>query len=278
MFSWNETEREEPASLDDETKLKAWENRAMFDADGAAFLNEKVPLSVLKKAAMSSQLPAPLKKMLVTAVWTRAFILKNTEVEREFAPIIASYTKDSMPLFGKYSTAVGAADRESSALVAIMRNPHRAIRRNWLRPGRLSTGRYRQHPGKLVVCRESRRQAWHLFSLVPHAPTDSRGSTRKRSNGSRRRIRDDADASVDRVCRQVPRPQASARDTTPCRQVDSIRLQGRFDGKIFQAGFPYPPPTLQNVGLGKKNALLVFLILPTLPTQNAMQVAAFFYG
>ncbi len=123
MFSWNETEREEPASLDEETKLKAWGNRTMLDADGAAFLNEKVPLSVLRKAALSSQLPAHLKKILITAVWTRAFILKNTEVEREFAPLIASYTKDSMPLFGKYASAVGAADRESTALVAILRNP-----------------------------------------------------------------------------------------------------------------------------------------------------------
>ena len=123
MFSWNETEREEPASLDDDAKLKAWGNRAMFDADGAAFLNEKVPLSVLRKAALSSQLPAHLKKMLVTAVWTRAFILKNAEVEREFAPMIASYTKDLMPLFGKYAASVSAVDRESAALVAILRNP-----------------------------------------------------------------------------------------------------------------------------------------------------------
>ena len=123
MFSWNETEREEPASLDEEEKLKSWGNRAMFDADGAAFLNEKAPLSVLRKAAMSAQLPAHLKKMLVTAVWTRAFILKNAEIEREFAPMIARYAKDSMPLFGKYSAAVNAADRESAALVAILRNP-----------------------------------------------------------------------------------------------------------------------------------------------------------
>lgn len=123
MFTWDEADREEPESLGEESNLKAWANRTMFDADGAAFLNEKVPLSVLKKAAVSSQVPPHLKKMLVAAVWTRAFVLKNAEVEREFAPMMASVTKDSMPLFGKYASAVGPADREASALIAILRNP-----------------------------------------------------------------------------------------------------------------------------------------------------------
>jgi hypothetical protein len=123
IFSWNENDREEPASLDEDATLKPWANRTMFDADAAAFLNEKVPLSVLKKAAVSSQLPAHLKRMLVMAVWTRSFVLKNTEVEREFAPLIASATKDSTPLFGKYAATANAIDREAAALIAILRNP-----------------------------------------------------------------------------------------------------------------------------------------------------------
>jgi len=123
MFSWSEDDREEPSSVDDNATLKPWANRTMFDVDGTAFLNEKVPLSVLKKAAVSSQLPAHLKRMLVMAVWTRAFALKNTEVEREFAPLIATATKDSTSLFGKYAAATTPVDREGAALVAILRNP-----------------------------------------------------------------------------------------------------------------------------------------------------------
>lgn len=123
MFSWNETEREEPANLDEESTLKPWKNRKMFDADATAFLNEKTPLSVLRKAALSNQLPAHLKKMLVKAVWTKAFVLKNAEVEREFAPLLASTVKDAMPQFAKYAAVTASVDREAAALIAVLRNP-----------------------------------------------------------------------------------------------------------------------------------------------------------
>lgn len=120
-FSWGDDEREEPAEL--EANLAIWKDRAMFDADAALFLNERVPLSVLKQAAVNEQLPAHLRRMLVIATWTRAFVLKNTVVEREFAPLVASHTKTDMPQFGTHAAATGAVEREATALLAILRNP-----------------------------------------------------------------------------------------------------------------------------------------------------------
>jgi hypothetical protein len=121
IFSWGDDSREEPAEL--EGNLAAWKDRAMFDADAALFLNERVPLSVLKQAAVNEQLPAHLRRMLVIATWTRAFVLKNAAVEREFAPLVASHTKADMPLFGTHAAATSAVEREATALLAILRNP-----------------------------------------------------------------------------------------------------------------------------------------------------------
>lgn len=121
IFSWGDDDREEPAEV--EGKLAEWKDRAMFDADAALFLNERVPLSVLKEAAVNEQLPAHLRRMLVIATWTRAFVLKNTAVEREFAPLVASHTKADMPQFGTYAAATRSIEREVTALLAILRNP-----------------------------------------------------------------------------------------------------------------------------------------------------------
>lgn len=123
IFTWNETDREEPAEIEGESKLKAWQTRAMFDADGSLFFNEKVPLSVLKQAAVSPQLPEHLKKVLVTAAWTRAFVLKNAAVEKELAPLVARYNKAEAPQFEKYSATVDPIDKEAAAFIAILRNP-----------------------------------------------------------------------------------------------------------------------------------------------------------
>lgn len=121
IFSWGDDDREEPADL--EGNLAAWKDRAMFDADAALFLNERVPLSVLKQAAVNEQLPAHLRRMLVIATWTRAFVLKNTAIEREFAPLVASHTKADMLQFGTYAAATRPVEREATALLAILRNP-----------------------------------------------------------------------------------------------------------------------------------------------------------
>lgn len=123
IFTWNDNNREEPANLSGETILKNWEKREMFDMDAVAFLNEKVPLAVLREAALSPTLPEHLKKFLVVAVWTRAFILGNKAIENEFAPLMTRYAKEFTPLFSKYSAAKTPVEREAAALIAILRYP-----------------------------------------------------------------------------------------------------------------------------------------------------------
>jgi hypothetical protein len=88
-----------------------------------AFFNEKMPLSVLRQAALSQQLPNHLKRFLVIAVWTRAFILGNQAIEREFTPLMSRYAKEFSPYFSKYANASNAASREAAAMIAVFRYP-----------------------------------------------------------------------------------------------------------------------------------------------------------
>jgi hypothetical protein len=123
IFDWDENGREEGTSLKDNEYLKDWENRVMFDTDSVAFFNEKMPLSVLREAALSPQLPNHLKRFLVIAVWTRAFILENQAVEREFTPLMTRYAKEFSRYFSKYASAANPTNREAAALIAVLRYP-----------------------------------------------------------------------------------------------------------------------------------------------------------
>ncbi|MEP6903498.1 MAG: hypothetical protein ABJA66_17380 [Actinomycetota bacterium] len=123
IFEWDENDREEGTSVKDDEYLNAWENRTMFDEDSVAFFNEKMPLSVLRQAALSPQIPQHLKRFLVIAVWTRAYILGNQAVEREFTPLMSRYAKEFAPFVSKYANASNANNREAAALIAILRYP-----------------------------------------------------------------------------------------------------------------------------------------------------------
>lgn len=123
LFSWDDNDREEPSDISKDERLKGWESRTMFDVDAVTFLNENVPLSTLKEAAMNPQLPEHLKKFLVIAVWTRAYILGNAAIEKEFTPQMLRYAKEFTPLFSKYAGATTPTNREAAALIFVLRNP-----------------------------------------------------------------------------------------------------------------------------------------------------------
>lgn len=122
-FVWSDDFNEEGDDLKSDKDLQSWTNRTMFDEDSVAFFNEKMPLSVLRQAALSPQLPEHLKRFLVIAVWTRAFALGNESVEREFTPLMSRYAPEFSPLFSKYANASNKTDREAAGLAAILSYP-----------------------------------------------------------------------------------------------------------------------------------------------------------
>lgn len=123
IFVWSDDAGEEGDDLKDDKELRPWTSRTMFDEDSVAFFNEKMPLSVLRQAALSPLLPEHLRKFLVVAVWTRAFALGSQTIEREFTPLLLRSAKEFTPLFSKYANAANQTEREAAALAAILSYP-----------------------------------------------------------------------------------------------------------------------------------------------------------
>ena len=122
-FVWSDDGNEQGDDLKAGDPLQPWAKREMFDEDSTAFFNEKMPLAVLREAALNEQLPEHLRKFLVSAVWTRAFLLGNEPVEREFTPLMTRSAKEYAPLFSKYANAANPFDREAAALLVILNYP-----------------------------------------------------------------------------------------------------------------------------------------------------------
>ena len=122
-FVWSDDATEAGDDLQSDKDLQPWTKREMFDEDSVAFLNEKMPLSILREAATNPQLPEHLKKFLVSAVWTRAFLLGNESIEREFTPLMTRYSKEFSPVFSKYANAANPTEREAAALLVILNYP-----------------------------------------------------------------------------------------------------------------------------------------------------------
>lgn len=113
-FVWSDDANEKGDDLKGENQLAIWKNRTMFDYDSVAQFNEKMPLSVLRQAALNQNLPNHLKKFLVIAVWTRAFVLGNTAIQTEFTPLMAQFAPEYK---------VSGVSNQTNFLLGILRNP-----------------------------------------------------------------------------------------------------------------------------------------------------------
>lgn len=121
-FSWSDDDNEVGGETNN-NEVKVWKDRAMFDNDSVYFINNQMPLSMMARAAQSPQLPEHLKKFFVQAVWVRAFILGNTKIENEFAPLMKKYAGEFAPSVDNYINAKNPADKRAAALLLILRNP-----------------------------------------------------------------------------------------------------------------------------------------------------------
>ncbi len=122
-FVWSDDGNEQGDDLSDMKEIQPWAKRTMFDEDAVAFLNEKMPIAVLREAAVSPNLPAHLKPTFVSAVWTRAVVLGNKSVEKEFAPLMVKYNKQFAPEVDSYTAARNSLDSEARALMLILKYP-----------------------------------------------------------------------------------------------------------------------------------------------------------
>jgi hypothetical protein len=94
-----------------------------FDADAAAVLSEKIPLSMLVTAAKNEQLPPELQRLLTLAAWTRAALLNEDAVAKDLAPRVVQFAPELKASFESYLAAKTPEERNFAAAYALLRSP-----------------------------------------------------------------------------------------------------------------------------------------------------------
>jgi hypothetical protein len=92
-----------------------------FDDSVAAVYNQRMPLSRLLQAALSSTLPPNLRFQLAHMTWTRALLLDDPETARALAPYLAQCQPAFKTWLDQYAAAETSDERHVLGLLAMMR-------------------------------------------------------------------------------------------------------------------------------------------------------------
>jgi|SRR5271170_4991506 len=94
-----------------------------LDEETAVIFNQRMPLRVLREAALSPALPGNVRFQLTHMAWTRALLLDDRDTARSLAPYLASCQSAFKPWVEQYDAAKTADERHVLGLLAIMRFP-----------------------------------------------------------------------------------------------------------------------------------------------------------
>ena len=122
-YSWNDDGRELPVADPISAEVDADKFKTRFDYDAGDAFNRLMPLAVLKQAALSKRLPAPLRSDLVQAVWLRAVILGDFKTADELVPTLKELLPELSALLDDYASAPTPQARKFSALYAWLKSP-----------------------------------------------------------------------------------------------------------------------------------------------------------
>jgi hypothetical protein len=123
-FSWNDDGREIPAEASEVSdSVKNRQGQKEFDVDAADILNTKMPVAVLKQAALSDALPLALQRDVAQAAWIRAVILDDTKSASELVPTLQRLVPALKPLLDDYLRPQAPDAAKFAALYAWLKLP-----------------------------------------------------------------------------------------------------------------------------------------------------------
>jgi hypothetical protein len=123
-FSWNDDGREIPAEASEVGEdIKTMQGQKLFDLDGAEILNKRIPLAILKEAAMSDVLPVHLRRDVAQAAWIRAILLNDYKTAKELVPTLNRLVPQMRLLLAEYAQAQQADATKFSALYLWLKFP-----------------------------------------------------------------------------------------------------------------------------------------------------------
>ncbi|HKX28813.1 MAG TPA: hypothetical protein VJ302_14040, partial [Blastocatellia bacterium] len=114
----------EETETDLDADLKPFvKGRVSFGEDAVKVMNEALPLTLIKNAAMDAALPAHLRRLLAIAGWTRAVLLDDDETARTLAPVLLTLLPVMKKPLDAYLAADNATERKDAALYLILKFP-----------------------------------------------------------------------------------------------------------------------------------------------------------
>jgi hypothetical protein len=123
-MSWNDDGREIPAEADEVSEeLKSVQGKPLFDADAAKILNEKIPMSILKQAAVSKILANHLRRDVAQAAWLRAVILRDEATAAELVPTLKALVPEMASLLDNFLAAPDWQAKQFAAIYAWLKFP-----------------------------------------------------------------------------------------------------------------------------------------------------------
>jgi len=92
-----------------------------FDEETALIFNERMPLSLLKDAALMTSLPANTRFELAHMAWTRAVLLDAPDIAHALTPYLSACQPAFAPWLKQYDEAKTPDERHVLGLLALMR-------------------------------------------------------------------------------------------------------------------------------------------------------------
>lgn len=124
-YSWNEDESETVADMSEETAVdKSIVGQPLFDIDGAQLLNRRLPVAVLKRAALNDVLPKHLRRDVAQATWIRAAaVLEDNQTAAELVPALKILFPRMRPHLESYLAASQAGEKRFAAIYMWLKFP-----------------------------------------------------------------------------------------------------------------------------------------------------------
>ncbi|MEO7970246.1 MAG: hypothetical protein ABI698_03025 [bacterium] len=123
-LSWNDDGREIPAEPDDVSAgLKSLQGKPLFDDAAAKVLNVKIPLSLLKQAAVSKTLPDHLRRDVAQAAWLRSVLLRDEVTAAELAPTLKALVPEMASLLDNFLAAPDWQAKQFAGIYAWLKFP-----------------------------------------------------------------------------------------------------------------------------------------------------------
>jgi hypothetical protein len=92
-----------------------------LDDQTALIFNQRMPLRMLKEAALSTALPANTRFQIAHMAWTRALLLDDPETARALSPFLSACQPAFASWIGQYDAARTPEERRVLGLLALMR-------------------------------------------------------------------------------------------------------------------------------------------------------------